>query len=67
MLLNLEPVIKETFMGQSFRDLDGVYKALDCGLLGKNMARHSFQPLLKVYGGQEYVRAESKFEVIFKR
>ena len=64
---DLEPVIKQTFMGQSFRDLDGVYKALDCGLLGQNRARYSLQPLLKVYGRQEYIRADSKFEVIFKR
>ena len=64
---DLEPVIKETFMGQSFLDLDGVYKALDCWLLGENKARYILQPLLKVYGRQEYIRADSKFEVIFKR
>lgn len=63
---DLEPVFKERFTGQNFKDIDGVYKALDCGLFGKNMSRKSLHPMLKVRGKEEYIRADSKFQVTFR-
>ena len=63
----LEPFVKERFTDQGFQDIDHVYEALDCGLLGKNMARKSLHPMLKVFGKEEYVRADSKFKVVFRR
>ena len=63
----LEPVVKERFTDQTFDSIDGVYKALDCGLLGKNRNRSSIHPMLKVYNKDEYIRADSKFNVTFRR
>ena len=62
----LVPVIREWFTDQNFKDVDGVYKALDCGLLGKNADRRTLHPMLKVYGKAEYVRADSSFEFNFR-
>ena len=31
------------------------------------MARKSLHPMLKVFGKEEYVRADSKFKVVFMR
>ena len=63
----LEPFVKERFTDQGFEDIDhDVYGALDCGLLGKNKARYSLHPKLKVFG-KEYIRADSKFKVVFRR
>ena len=64
---DLEPVISERFIDQSFEDIDGVYTALDCGFFGKNLSRKSLHPMLKVYGKDQYIRADSKFNMTFKR
>ena len=63
---DLEPfVIKERFTGQSFQDIDGVYHALDCeDYFGRD--REGLIPMLKVYGQQKLIRADSKFKVTFK-
>ena len=64
---DLEPVpVFERFTDQSFEDIDGVYTALDCGLLGKNFRRKRLHPMLKVYGKEEYIRADSNFKVTFR-
>ena len=58
--------IKERFTDQDYKDVHGVYKALDCGLLGKNRSRTSLHPMLRVYGKEEYIRADSKFDITFR-
>ena len=65
--VDLEPFVKERFTDQGFQDIDQVYEALDCGLLGKNKFRYSLHPMLKVFGKEEYIRADSKFKVVFRR
>ena len=55
----LERVSSGCLTDQRFEDTDGVYKMLDCGLLGKTMSRVSLHPMLKVYVKEQYIRADS--------
>ena len=62
----LEPIVKERFTDECFKDINAVYEAIDCGLLGKPFSRKSLQPMLKVFGKEKYTRADSKFIVTFR-
>ncbi|KAL0031787.1 hypothetical protein WJX79_007442 [Trebouxia sp. C0005] len=44
-----------------------VYKALDCVCLGTNRHRGSLEPMLKVWGTGNYIRADSHYEKVFKK
>ncbi len=63
---DLEPVVKERFTGRNFQDIDGVYNALDCGESERHDYKYSWLPMLKIYGKQLYIRADSKFHVTFR-
>ena len=58
--------VKERLNGLSFKDISEAYKACDCGLLGGNRNKSSLEPMLKVWGQDKYIRADSHFEKVFK-
>lgn len=58
--------VKERLNGLSFKDVGEAYKACDCGLLGKNLDKSSLEPMLKVWGQDKYIRADSHFKKVFK-
>ncbi len=62
----IEANVKERHQSLSIHSEDEAYKALDCGLLGDNFDRKSLEPMLKVWGQDKYIRADSHFEKVFQ-
>ncbi|KAA6423755.1 MAG: hypothetical protein FRX49_06326 [Trebouxia sp. A1-2] len=58
----LEKHTNKRHVGQTSESTHRVYKALDCVCLGTNRHRGSLEPMLKVWGTGNYIRADSHYE-----